>query len=76
VIEWCREQALDGAFVPPGRRFADLRLLALDMDSTLITIECIDAIGDLAGRGPLQATAGRFCVSGALVMTTPPTIAV
>jgi phosphoserine phosphatase len=52
VIEWCREQALDGAFVPPGRRFADLRLLALDMDSTLITIECIDAIGDLAGRGP------------------------
>lgn len=50
VREWCREQRLDCAFVPEGRRFGDLRLLALDMDSTLITIECIDEIGDLAGR--------------------------
>jgi len=50
LIEWCREHRLDCAFVPEGRRFADLRLLALDMDSTLITIECIDEIGDLAGN--------------------------
>jgi phosphoserine phosphatase len=50
VREWCREQRLDCAFVPPGRRFADLKLLALDMDSTLITIECIDEIGDMAGK--------------------------
>jgi len=50
VIEWCHEQKLDCAFVPAGRRFADLRLLALDMDSTLITIECIDEIGDMAGK--------------------------
>ena len=38
--------------MPAGRRFADLRLLAMDMDSTLITIECIDELGDLAGRKP------------------------
>jgi len=50
VREWCREQRLDCAFVPAGRRFADLKLLALDMDSTLITIECIDEIGDMAGK--------------------------
>lgn len=50
LIEWCHEQALDFAFVPEGRRFADLRLLAMDMDSTLITIECIDEIGDRVGR--------------------------
>lgn len=50
LIEWCHEQRLDCAFVPEGRRFADLRLLALDMDSTLITIECIDEIGELAGK--------------------------
>jgi phosphoserine phosphatase len=50
VREWCRESRLDCAFVPEGRRFADLRLLAMDMDSTLITIECIDEIGDLAGK--------------------------
>ena len=52
LIEWCHEQRLDCAFVPEGRRFADLRLLALDMDSTLITIECIDEIGDMAGKKP------------------------
>jgi phosphoserine phosphatase len=50
VIEWCHEHELDCAFVPEGRRFADLRLLAMDMDSTLITIECIDEIGDRAGK--------------------------
>ena len=36
---------MDYALVPEGRRFADLKLLAMDMDSTLITIECIDEIG-------------------------------
>jgi phosphoserine phosphatase len=50
VRERCRELRLDCAFVSPDRRFADLKLLALDMDSTLITIECIDEIGDLAGK--------------------------
>jgi len=50
VRERCRELSLDCAFVPEGRRFADLKLLAMDMDSTLITIECIDEIGDLLGR--------------------------
>ena len=52
VIEWCHEQKLDCGFVPEGRRFADLKLLALDMDSTLITIECIDEIGALMGKKP------------------------
>jgi len=47
---YCREHRLDCAFRPEGLRFGALKLLALDMDSTLITIECIDEIGDLAGR--------------------------
>jgi hypothetical protein len=29
---------------------ADYRLIAFDMDSTLISIECIDEIADFAGR--------------------------
>jgi phosphoserine phosphatase len=45
VAAWCETRRLDHAWVPEGRRFADLRLLAMDMDSTLITIECIDEIG-------------------------------
>jgi phosphoserine phosphatase len=46
----CERHRIDHAWMPPGRRFADLKLLAMDMDSTLITIECIDELGDLAGK--------------------------
>lgn len=49
IAPYCDKAHIDHAFVPEGRRFADLRLLAMDMDSTLITIECIDELGDLAG---------------------------
>lgn len=46
----CEARRIDHAWIAEGRRFADLKLLAMDMDSTLITIECIDELGDLAGR--------------------------
>jgi len=36
-------------FTPP-LRLADFRLVAFDMDSTLINIECIDEIAEVAGR--------------------------
>ena len=49
IAPYCEKARIDYAFIPQGRRFADLRLLAMDMDSTLITIECIDELGDLAG---------------------------
>ena len=56
LLAYCQEHRLDCAAVPKGRRFADLKLLAMDMDSTLITIECIDEIGDLAGNKAQIAT--------------------
>ncbi len=31
-------------------RLSDYRLIAFDMDSTLINIECIDEVADAAGR--------------------------
>src|SRR5438067_6244785 len=49
IAPYCEQVRIDYAFIPEGRRFADLKLLAMDMDSTLITIECIDELGDLAG---------------------------
>ena len=49
IAPYCENERVDYAFVPEGRRFADLKLLAMDMDSTLITIECIDELGDIAG---------------------------
>jgi phosphoserine phosphatase len=36
-------------FVPP-LKLSDFKLIAFDMDSTLINIECIDEIADAAGR--------------------------
>jgi phosphoserine phosphatase len=40
---------LDFGFVAEGRKLSDFALLAMDMDSTLIAIECIDEIADFAG---------------------------
>jgi phosphoserine phosphatase len=39
----------DVALVPPARTLQRVRLVAFDMDSTLITIECIDEIAALQG---------------------------
>jgi phosphoserine phosphatase len=50
VAKLCEARRIDFAWVPEGRRFADLKLLAMDMDSTLITIECIDELGAYAGK--------------------------
>src|ERR1700704_691615 len=36
-------------FTPP-LKLADFKLIAFDMDSTLINIECVDEIADAAGR--------------------------
>ncbi len=36
-------------FVPP-LRLADFKLIAFDMDSTLISIECVDEIADVVGK--------------------------
>jgi phosphoserine phosphatase len=49
IAPYCEQARIDHAFIAEGRRFADLKLVAMDMDSTLITIECIDELGDMAG---------------------------
>ncbi len=50
VRKHCEAAQLDFAFVPSARKFSDIGLLAMDMDSTLITIECIDEIADFIGK--------------------------
>jgi phosphoserine phosphatase len=49
VEAWCVQRSLDFAWVPEERRLAELRLVAMDMDSTLVTIESIDEMGDMLG---------------------------
>ncbi len=43
-------QAVDANLIPSDLRLASFGLLAMDMDSTLITVECIDELADYAGR--------------------------
>lgn len=50
VSDWCDTHAIDYAWMPAGSLFADYRVLAMDMDSTLINIECIDEIAAAVGR--------------------------
>ena len=50
VAALCEKARVDHAYVEEGVRFSDFKLLAMDMDSTLITIECIDEIADFAGK--------------------------
>lgn len=45
----CLAAKLDCTFIQPGRKLSDFKLVAMDMDSTLITIECIDEIADMQG---------------------------
>ncbi len=47
VAALCQEHQLDYGFVRPNQRLSDFGLVVMDMDSTLITIECIDEIADL-----------------------------
>lgn len=50
VAQLCETAQLDYAFVPAGRKLADFKLIAMDMDSTVITIECLDEIADFVGK--------------------------
>lgn len=55
VADAATAHGLDAAFVPRDRRIADVRVVSMDMDSTLITIECIDEIADMLGLKPQVA---------------------
>ena len=56
IATMCERARLDFAFIPEDRRMADFKLLVMDMDSTLITIETIDELADLVGLKPQVAT--------------------
>ncbi|MEG0822731.1 MAG: phosphoserine phosphatase SerB, partial [Burkholderiaceae bacterium] len=55
---------LDFAFVSPSLKLADFRLLAMDMDSTLINIESLDEIAAYAGRGEEVAAITEAAMRG------------
>ncbi|RIX46138.1 MAG: phosphoserine phosphatase SerB [Rhodocyclales bacterium GT-UBC] len=50
LIPLIEAEKLDWAFIAAGRKLSDFGLICFDMDSTLITIECIDELADFAGK--------------------------
>ena len=49
LLAWGESRSVDTAFIATGSRLADCKVLAMDMDSTLINIECIDEIAAFGG---------------------------
>jgi phosphoserine phosphatase len=67
TIEAAAEAAgIDASFVDAGLALADFKLVAMDMDSTLITIECIDEIADMQGLKPQVSAITEAAMRGEL----------
>jgi phosphoserine phosphatase len=64
VAAFCEANALDCGWVPADRSIGDFGLLVMDMDSTLITIECIDEIADMQGLKPQVAAITEAAMRG------------
>ena len=64
VVDAARDAQCDAAFVPIDRRLDHVRVVAMDMDSTLITIECIDEIADFKGIKPEVAAITASAMRG------------
>jgi phosphoserine phosphatase len=66
-VEAAAEAAsVDATFVDADLGLADFRLVAMDMDSTLITIECIDEIADMQGLKPQVSAITEAAMRGEL----------
>jgi phosphoserine phosphatase len=55
---------LDAAFIDPVSSLANYRLLAIDMDSTLINIESLDEVAAYAGKGEEVASITEAAMRG------------
>lgn len=64
IALYCKEQYLDCAFVADELNLDRIRLVVMDMDSTLISIECIDEIADMYGLKPQVAEITESAMRG------------
>jgi phosphoserine phosphatase len=64
IAPYCLANRIDHGFVPRGRSWKDIGLVVMDMDSTLITIECIDEIADMHGLKPQVAVITEAAMRG------------
>lgn len=66
IRESCFAAQLDITALGQQLVMADFKLVAMDMDSTLITIECIDEIADMQGLKPQVAEITEAAMRGEL----------
>jgi len=66
VKQFCHEQQIDCALVPDAQRLQQFGLCVMDMDSTLISIECIDEIADMMGIKPQISAITEAAMRGEL----------
>ncbi|MBY0575601.1 MAG: phosphoserine phosphatase SerB [Gallionellaceae bacterium] len=64
IAPYCLEHRLDYGFVAHGTHLSDFGLVVMDMDSTLINIECIDEIADMQGLKPQVAAITESAMRG------------
>ena len=64
LIAWCEERSIDAAFVRDEHVLDNIGLVVMDMDSTLISIECIDEIADMQGLKPQVAAITESAMRG------------
>lgn len=66
VRVFCAEQEIDCALVPDNQRLSQFGLAVMDMDSTLINIECIDEIADMMNLKPQVSAITEAAMRGEL----------
>ncbi|MEO6423563.1 MAG: phosphoserine phosphatase SerB [Candidatus Nitrotoga sp.] len=64
VAAYCYEHQLDYGFVRPNQHLSDFGLVVMDMDSTLISIECIDEVADMLQIKPQVAAITEAAMRG------------
>ena len=66
IEQFCAEQHIDCAYVQDKQLLQNFGLCVMDMDSTLISIECIDEIADMVGIKPQVAAITERAMQGEL----------
>ena len=64
IATCCMEHRIDYGFVPDEVSLKQFGLVVMDMDSTLISIECIDEIADMQGLKPQVAAITEAAMRG------------
>lgn len=66
VLDFCEVQKLDASYVEDSHLLKHYGLCVMDMDSTLISIECIDEIADMMSIKPRIASITERAMRGEL----------